>query len=1007
MSTGPIRRLLTNSLSCSFALILLACLCVGQQNLGGVKGMVTDQLGSLIVDATIVARDGKGVQRKTTTSSSGTFEFKSLPSGYYDLQVIAPGFDVLEEKKVEVTAGRATSVELQLSVAAVEQTVTVDSKGVSTDSDNNADAKIFRGRDLDTLPTDPQALEAALQAMAGPPVEGQQGAQVTVDGFSNGQMPPKEAIREIRINQNPFSSEYEYPGYGGIELYTQPGSDKWHGGGSFAFNDESLNSRNPFSTHRAPYQQRGFNANLTGPIVPKRASFTFYLGRYSTDSNSVVLATVLDPVSLKPATFNQIFVTPQVNTNGSFRGDLKIDKRNTLVGNYSYYHYAQDLQGIGGFSLPSRAYRGSNSYHTLQLTETAILSEKMINETRVQLIHNIGRQASKSALPALNVLDSFFDGGAQIGSASNRQDRAEIQNFTSWSRGNHFLKAGWRLRYVRVESVAPTNFGGTYTFAGGAGPRLDANDQIILVNGQPETIALSSLERYRRTLVFSRQGLSTLQIRNLGGGATQFSIAGGVPEARVSQRDVGVYVQDEWKLRPNLTISPGLRYENQTNIDSNLNFAPRLAFAWSPNFWQKKPTPTNAKPAVAGAPASNAPKAAPGAGPSLTVIRGGIGIFYNRIGEDLTLQALRYDGITQQQFILSDPSVLDLFPVVPPLTSLTNSAQPQNRRVIAADLAPSYSLRSTIGIERQLPHNVRLSLTYSHSHTLRTQRTVNINAPLPGGLRPQGNGAGNIQEYQSTGRSTNDNLNVNLSARFKKLNFWSTYTLGKTRNTDSGTSGSPFDPYDFSAEWGRSAFDIRHFFFGGGSYQARAGFSLNTFIIANSGQPFNITTGHDTNGDTSFSERPAFATDLTKPGVVVAPFGALDPNPVAGQRIIPRNLGQGPKFLSVNLGVEKVFQFGRAIAPKSPPPSGAGAVVTATSGGATTPPKQPVQRPYSFSLSIYAGNILNHTNKGVPVGNMASPYFLKSTGPSNTFFFGPGGPASGNRQLTLRARFSF
>ena len=149
--------------------------------------------------------------------------------------------------------------------------------------------------------------------MAGP-TGGENAPQVKVDGFSNGQIPPKEAIRGVRINQNPYSAENEYPGWGGIEIFTQPGSDKWHGGASFNFNDESLNSRNPYALVRAPYQQRAFNGNLTGPIVPKRASFSFYMGRYGSESNAIVNATVLDSVSLRPATFNQTVVSPQVST---------------------------------------------------------------------------------------------------------------------------------------------------------------------------------------------------------------------------------------------------------------------------------------------------------------------------------------------------------------------------------------------------------------------------------------------------------------------------------------------------------------------------------------------------------------------------------------------------------------------------------------------------------------------------------------------------------------------
>jgi hypothetical protein len=237
--------------------------------------------------------------------------------------------------------------------------------------------------------------------------------------------------------------------------------------------------------------------------------------------------------------------------------------------------------------------------------------------------------------------------------------------------------------------------------------------------------------------------------------------------------------------------------------------------------------------------------------------------------------------------------------------------------------------------------------------------------------------------------------------------------LARTRNIDNGTSGSSFDPYDFSREEGRASFDIRQWFYAGADYQTKSGFNVNTFIIGNSGSPFNITTGHDTNGDTFFTERPAFATDINKPGVIVTPLGAFDPNPAPGQQIIPRNYGQGPKFFSVNLGMSKTIKFGRAIAPKAPPGAGPGNVVSSTAPAATTgtqkPPAKPqIQRPYSLSFAVNVSNALNRNNRANPVGNMASPYFLKSTSTNGNFYFGPGGGGSGgNRQVSVRMRLSF
>ncbi|HSK65248.1 MAG TPA: TonB-dependent receptor [Pyrinomonadaceae bacterium] len=694
-------------LRCAILLVLAAVPALAQQTTGTLKGTVTDQLDSLVVEATVTVRNANGVVTSAKTNQAGIYEFKRLAPGKYELKVIAPGFNIFEEKSVEVHTRETTILNAQLTVAFEEQQVTVDDRNISTDSDNNAGAVVLRGRDLEALPNDPQALMAALQSLAGPGDPESGGSQIKVDGFSNGQVPPKEAIREIRVNNNPFSAENEFPGWGGIEIFTQPGADKWHGSASFDFNDESLNSRNPYTTRRAPYQQRAYGFSLSGPIVPKRVSFSTYFSRYLSDANSVVNATILDPITLIPVSINQSLRTPEKNTYGNGRVDLKVNKKHTLFGRFSYNLSTQDLQGIGGFSLPSRAYRGDRKNFIVQITETALLNEKTVNETRFQWIRNSFKQTSVNDTFSLNVLDSFFGGGAQVGSSSNEQQRFELQNFTSWTSGNHFLKVGGRLRHAHVDSISPANFGGTYTFAGGSGPRLDANDQVI--PGPP--VEINSLERYRRTLTFTRAGLSPAAIRLLGGGATQFSLAGGIPEADVKQFDVSFYIQDEWKVRPNFTLSPGLRYETQNNINNDFDFAPRIAFAWSPVFGSKKAAAAPAKPATpaagtapataataATAPAAPA-KPAP-AGPPKVVIRGAAGIFYNRINEEITLQALRFDGLHQQQFLVTDPDVLDLFPVVPPIELLDSFAQPQSRRVKSLNLRGSRSLRFMFTVER-------------------------------------------------------------------------------------------------------------------------------------------------------------------------------------------------------------------------------------------------------------------------------------------------------------------
>ena len=292
-------------LRCILLICVIAVLAAGQQTTGALKGTVTDQLDSLVVGANVTVRNANGVVTSATSNSSGVYEFRRLAPGSYDLKIVAPGFMLFEEKEVEIrTREQTNTLNAQLDVAFEEQQVTVDDRNISTDSDNNAGAVVLRGRDLEALPNDPQALAAALQ------VDGRtsrsrrrRNAQIKVDGFSNGQIPPKEAIREVRINNNPFSAENEFPGWSGIEIFTQPGADKWHGSFSFRFQRRKSELPQPVHDPRARLINNAPTTSISVVQSSRSARrFQSTFGRYLSDANSIVNATMLDPVTLKPVT---------------------------------------------------------------------------------------------------------------------------------------------------------------------------------------------------------------------------------------------------------------------------------------------------------------------------------------------------------------------------------------------------------------------------------------------------------------------------------------------------------------------------------------------------------------------------------------------------------------------------------------------------------------------------------------------------------------------------------
>src|SRR5438876_88308 len=251
------------------------------QNRATLRGSISDEFGATIVGATVTLTDANGGQKSATTNTDGSYSFTNLTAGKYKVRAIAAGFATSEETEVDVSAARRDPVNLTLKIAAIETQVKVNADTpVSTDSNNNANQQVISGKDLDALPDDPDELAAALQALAGPQV-GPNGGQIFIDGFSGANLPPKEAIREIRINQNPFAPENDQPS-ARIDILTRPGTDKFRGGLNLSFTDESLDSRNPFaisSSKRSPYQVRRFGGNLSGPIVKKKASFFLELNR--------------------------------------------------------------------------------------------------------------------------------------------------------------------------------------------------------------------------------------------------------------------------------------------------------------------------------------------------------------------------------------------------------------------------------------------------------------------------------------------------------------------------------------------------------------------------------------------------------------------------------------------------------------------------------------------------------------------------------------------------------
>ena len=245
--------------------VLLSALAIQAQSTatGTLRGRVVDQLGGLIVDASVSLVDGQGKIRTTKTTADGGFSITSLTTGTYVIRVKAAGFSPYENSEVEITSGRVTQLVVNLTISPTEAEITVTQSQLSVDVGNNANGLVLSGKMLDALPDDPEELAASLQMLAGP-AAGPNGGQIYLDGFTGGRLPPKESVREVRINQDPFSAEYDRLGLGRVEIFTKPGTTRLHGQGAVYFNDESMDSRNPFAPVRAPFQEIRADGNLSG-----------------------------------------------------------------------------------------------------------------------------------------------------------------------------------------------------------------------------------------------------------------------------------------------------------------------------------------------------------------------------------------------------------------------------------------------------------------------------------------------------------------------------------------------------------------------------------------------------------------------------------------------------------------------------------------------------------------------------------------------------------------------
>jgi hypothetical protein len=935
-----------------FSLVPNAAL--AQQPAGAtVRGLVADPDDAVIPGATITLTPTSGKALTTTSGGDGTYTLRAVPAGVYSVTVTMKGFASFVKQGVRITAAQTLALDAKLAIQTQKEEVQVSTNAttLSVDSDSNASSTVIKGKDLDALSDDPDELSNELSALAGP-AAGPNGGQIYVDGFTGGQLPPKSSIREIRINQNPFSAQYERLGYGRVEVFTKPGTDKFHGSFQVNGNTSALNTGNGYIATQPPYHTIFFFGNITGPIN-SRSSFALAGSRRAIQDNTIVKGTISGKTTTSttrcepgdttcvdaPYSFATPF--PQNRFDLSPRIDFAISEKNTLITRFQMQRSDSTNDGVGGFDLPTTAYNASNSEYELQVSDTQIISARVINESRFELGRNRNTQASQFTTPSVSVSGAFTDGGSASGTATSRQARLELQNYTSVQLSKNFIRFGGRLRLNRQSSNSNAGTNGTFTYA--------------------------SLDDYRAAK------LSQFSITRVITGSVAATLA-----------DVGLYLEDDWKARPNLSLTAGIRYETQNDLSGNQAIAPRVSFAYG--LGSSKGTPK-------------------------TVIRGGFGIFFDRyqIGNVLTTRL--QNGTNQQKLVLSSRSG-----VIDPHCSPSNASSVAACGTPAAGTTTTYSasshlrtpytLQFAIGADQQLFKGATLSVNYLNARGVHQFYSQNISYSPTGTTGPA------QYQYQSGGVFRQNQLITNFNYRTgKAISLFGYYVLNFAKSDTSGFGTYPTVPGNLAADYGRASFDTRSRLFIGGSISLKYRISLSPFIVAQSGTPYNVTLGNDQNGDTLLNDRPSFTPGLSTANCKNAKSFGTPALGVINYTEIPINYCTGPALFTTNLRINKLFGFGPSTARPTNAGDGGGPGGPRGGGGGPRGGGGPggfggasSGKRYNLNLGVQLQNLFNVSNKNSPVGVLSS-----------TQLFGQSTQLAGNiytsnsavRRVSLQLSFNF
>jgi hypothetical protein len=486
---------------------------------------VHDPSGALINKAQVQLISGSKPQL-SQTNQKGEARFAKLTPGRYQIHVEAAGFKAQDVEAVTLVQGlNRTDITLEIEVIKADVEVAEEAAVRNTNPNGTAFSNVLTAEQIAQLPDDPDEFENAINQLAGP------GAQIRVNGFRGGKLPPKSQIREIRFRLNPYAADNHDAGFGLVDITTKPGVNSWHGSFNFGFRDESLNGRQAFATFRGPEQQRRFGISLDGPLWKNRTSlFLNADGSLFYDAKTVVAKT-------PTGDFSDLAFRPSRRLNVDARIEHAVNKTHTARFQFQRNAILQNNLGVGDFDLAARGYSQDQAEYIARAADSGTFGKKYFNEIRLQTRWTSTESKSVSVGRTILVPGAFNDGSAQKFGGRDQFD-FELADNVDYALEKHGVRFGAQLEGGHYNSNDSTNAFGTFQFANLAAYQL----------GIP----------------------------------TQFTQRIGDPSVSYSQYQVGWYAQDDYRVKKNLTVSFGVRQELQTNGPGKFNLAPRVGFVWSP-----------------------------------------------------------------------------------------------------------------------------------------------------------------------------------------------------------------------------------------------------------------------------------------------------------------------------------------------------------------------------------------------------------------------------------------